>query len=88
MGVDEKPHTVSVPFQTQGHITPMTKLAKVLHSEGFHHTLFNTEYNHRLLIGSHGPNVVVGLSGFCFPTIPNGLPSSDADAHYRNDVLH
>jgi hypothetical protein len=39
MGVDEKPHVVCVPFQTQGHITPVTKLAKVLHSKGFHLTL-------------------------------------------------
>jgi hypothetical protein len=58
----------------------MTKLAKVLHSRGLHVTFVNTEYNHRRLIRSHGPDAVAGLSDFRFATIPDGLPPSDADA--------
>jgi hypothetical protein len=84
MGVDEKPHAVCVPFQTQGHITPVTKLAKVLHSKGFHLTLVNTEYNHRRLIGSHGPDVVAGLSASASNT--TGCPDAFA-IEIRLEVL-
>ncbi|KAL5207246.1 hypothetical protein ABZP36_031681 [Zizania latifolia] len=76
----EKPHAVCLPFPAQGHITPMMKLAKVLHSRGFHITFVSTEYNHRRLIRSRGPGAVAGLPGFRFATIPDGLPESDADA--------
>ncbi|KAM0913172.1 hypothetical protein ACQ4PT_012317 [Festuca glaucescens] len=77
---EEKPHAVCVPFPAQGHITPMMKLAKVLHSKGFHVTFVNTEYNHRRLIRCRGSDAVAGLSDFRFATIPDGLPPSDADA--------
>jgi UDP:flavonoid glycosyltransferase YjiC (YdhE family) len=80
MGADKKSHAVCVPFPAQGHITPMTKLAKILHSKGFHVTFVNTEYNHRRLIRSHGPEAVAGLLDFRFATIPDGLLLSDADA--------
>ncbi|XP_048542980.1 7-deoxyloganetin glucosyltransferase-like [Triticum urartu] len=76
----EKPHTVCLPFPTQGHITPMMKLAKLLHCKGFHITFVATEYNHRRLIRSRGPSAAAGLPGFAFATIPDGLPSSQADA--------
>ncbi|XP_047076126.1 7-deoxyloganetin glucosyltransferase-like isoform X2 [Lolium rigidum] len=84
---DEKPHAVCVPFPAQGHITPMMKLAKVLHSKGFHVTFVNTEYNHRRLIRSRGSGAVAGLSGFRFATIPDGLPPSDADATQDQEAL-
>ena len=79
---DEKPpHVVCVPFPAQGHVTPMMKLAKILHRKGFHVTFVNTEYNHRRLVRSRGPTAVAGLSDFRFATIPDGLPPSDvADA--------
>uniref|UniRef100_A0A0D9VHH5 Glycosyltransferase N-terminal domain-containing protein n=1 Tax=Leersia perrieri TaxID=77586 RepID=A0A0D9VHH5_9ORYZ len=76
----EKPHAVCLPFPAQGHVTPMMKLAKVLHCKGFHVTFVNTEYNHRRLIRSRGPGAVAGVPGFLFATIPDGLPPSDADA--------
>ncbi|KAF7092705.1 hypothetical protein CFC21_095163 [Triticum aestivum] len=76
----EKPHAVCLPFPTQGHITPMMKLAKLLHCKGFHITFVATEYNHRRLIRSRGPSAAAGLPGFAFATIPDGLPSSQADA--------
>ncbi|XBH93662.1 hypothetical protein VPH35_084557 [Triticum aestivum] len=76
----EKPHAVCLPFPAQGHITPMMKLAKVLHCRGFHVTFVSTEYNHRRLVRSRGPSAAAGLPGFVFATIPDGLPSSDADA--------
>uniref|UniRef100_A0A3B6MVI9 Glycosyltransferase n=1 Tax=Triticum aestivum TaxID=4565 RepID=A0A3B6MVI9_WHEAT len=75
----EKPHAVCLPFPAQGHITPMMKLAKVLRCRGFHVTFVSTEYNHRRLIRSRGPSAAAGLPGFVFATIPDGLPSSDAD---------
>ena len=76
----KKPHAVCLPFPAQGHITPMMKLAKVLYCKGFHITFVSTEYNHRRLIRSRGESAVAGLPGFRFATIPDGLPSSDADA--------
>ncbi|KAF8653045.1 hypothetical protein HU200_009012 [Digitaria exilis] len=76
----EKPHAVCVPFPAQGHVTPMMKLAKILHTRGFHVTFVNSEYNHRRLVRSRGPSAVAGLPGFRFATIPDGLPESDADA--------
>ncbi|KAM0889200.1 hypothetical protein ACQ4PT_027858 [Festuca glaucescens] len=76
----EKPHAVCLPFPTQGHITPMMKLAKVLHCKGFHITFVSTEYNHRRLIRSRGASAAEGVPGFRFAAIPEGLPSSDADA--------
>ncbi|CAK9139144.1 unnamed protein product [Ilex paraguariensis] len=74
------PHAVCIPFPAQGHINPMFKLAKLLHHRGFHITFVNTEYNHRRLLKSRGPNALAGLPSFRFETIPDGLPPSDADA--------
>ena len=79
-GHGQKPHAVCVPFPAQGHITPMLKLAKILHARGFRVTFVNTEYNHRRLVRSRGAAAVAGLAGFRFATIPDGLPESDADA--------
>ncbi|CAN6278980.1 unnamed protein product [Urochloa humidicola] len=76
----EKPHAVCLPFPAQGHITPMLKLAKVLHGRGFDVTFVNTEYNHRRLVRSRGAAALAGLPGFRFAAIPDGLPGPDADA--------
>ncbi|XP_059287946.1 7-deoxyloganetin glucosyltransferase-like [Lycium ferocissimum] len=75
-----KPHAVCVPYPAQGHINPMVKLAKILHHKGFHITFVNTEFNHRRLLKSRGPNALDGFSSFRFETIPDGLPPCDADA--------
>ncbi|KAF7005795.1 hypothetical protein CFC21_020895 [Triticum aestivum] len=58
----------------------MMKLAKVLHRKGFHITFVNTEYNQRRLIRSRGPDAIAGLPDFCFATILDDMPLSDADA--------
>ncbi|KAH0734191.1 hypothetical protein KY285_009898 [Solanum tuberosum] len=58
----------------------MLKLAKILHHKGFHITFVNTEFNHRRLLKSRGPHSLDGLSSFRFETIPDGLPTCDADA--------
>ncbi|XP_038719566.1 linamarin synthase 2-like [Tripterygium wilfordii] len=76
----KKSHVVCLPFPAQGHISPMMQLAKLLYSRGFHITFVNTEFNHRRLIRSGGPDTVAGLPGFRFETIPDGLPESDRDA--------
>ncbi|KAH7569733.1 hypothetical protein ACOSP7_013396 [Xanthoceras sorbifolium] len=69
-----KPHAVCIPYPAQGHINPMLKVAKLLHSKGFHITFVNTEYNHKRLLKSRGPNSLDGLPNFEFETIPDGLP--------------
>ncbi|KAG9451453.1 hypothetical protein H6P81_011418 [Aristolochia fimbriata] len=75
----EKPHAVCIPYPAHGHVTPMLKLAKLLHFRGFHITFVNTEYNHRRLLRSRGASSVDGLEGFRFEAIPDGLPQSSAD---------
>ncbi|KAL4036682.1 hypothetical protein IC575_000246 [Cucumis melo] len=77
---NEKPHAVCFPFPAQGHITPMLNLAKLLHHRGFHITFVNTEYNHRRLLQSRGPDSLDGLPDFQFKTIPDGLPYSEASS--------
>lgn len=76
----QKPHAVCVPYPAQGHINPMLKLAKILHSRGFHITFVNNEYNHNRLLRSRGPAALDGLPSFRFETITDGLPPVDADA--------
>ncbi|KAL8100213.1 7-deoxyloganetin glucosyltransferase-like [Apium graveolens] len=76
----QKPHAVCIPFPAQGHINPMLKLAMLLHHKGFHITFVNTEFNHNRLLKSRGPKSLDGLPGFCFETIPDGLPPSDENA--------
>jgi hypothetical protein len=76
----KRPHAVCLPCPEQGHITPMLKLTKLLHARGFHITFVNTEFNHRRLLRSRGPDALNGVPGFHFAAIPDGLPPSDADA--------
>ncbi|XP_021803134.1 7-deoxyloganetin glucosyltransferase-like [Prunus avium] len=79
-GLIEKPHAVCIPFPAQGHINPMLKLAKLLHYKGFHITFVNTEFNHKRLLKSRGPNSLDGFPSFRFETIADGLPPTDANA--------
>jgi hypothetical protein len=64
----------------------MMHLAKLLHSRGFHITFVNTEFNHRRLIRSRGPDSVEGLPDFRFETIPDGLPLPPSDFDATQDV--
>ncbi|XP_021817337.1 7-deoxyloganetin glucosyltransferase-like [Prunus avium] len=80
IGLTKKPHAVCIPYPAQGHITPMLQLTKLLHYKGFHITFVNTEFNHRRLLKSRGPNSLDGLPSFRFETIPDGLPPTDANA--------
>ncbi|XP_074263061.1 7-deoxyloganetin glucosyltransferase-like [Silene latifolia] len=81
----EKPHAICIPCPGQGHITPMLKLAKILHSKGFHITFVHTEYNRNRFLRSNGPNALDGLPSFRFEAIPDGLPLTEADS--TQDVL-
>ncbi|MED6133943.1 hypothetical protein PIB30_032876 [Stylosanthes scabra] len=77
----KKPHVVMVPFPSQGHINPFLKLAKILHTKGFHITFVNTEFNHMRLLKSRGSNALNVIPSFNFETIPDGLPPpSNMDA--------
>ncbi|CAL8104680.1 unnamed protein product [Prunus armeniaca] len=78
IGLAEKPHAVCIPFPAQGHINPMLKVAKLLHYKGFHITFVNTEFNHKRLLKSRGPNSLDGLPSFRFENIPDGLPPTNA----------
>ncbi|KAG9144367.1 hypothetical protein Leryth_025073 [Lithospermum erythrorhizon] len=73
----KKPHAVCIPYPAQGHINPFLKLAKILHCRGFHITYVNTEYNHKRLLRTRGPNSLDGLLDFRFEAIPDGLESSE-----------
>ncbi|KAI3915624.1 hypothetical protein MKX01_015449 [Papaver californicum] len=73
-------HAVCIPYPAQGHISPMLKLAKLLHNKGIHITFVNTEFHHKRLIKSRGIESVQGLPDFQFHTIPDGLPPTDADS--------
>uniref|UniRef100_A0A6N2KTD7 Anthocyanidin 3-O-glucosyltransferase n=1 Tax=Salix viminalis TaxID=40686 RepID=A0A6N2KTD7_SALVM len=64
----------------KGHIKTMLKFAKLLHYKGLHVTFVNTEFNHKRLLRSRGPDALDDLPGFHFRTIPDGLPPSDIDA--------
>ncbi|KAL6269713.1 hypothetical protein ACE6H2_026624 [Prunus campanulata] len=77
--VSKGPHAVCLPFPAQGHISPMMKLAKLLHHRGFHITFVNSEYNHKRLLKSRGPSALHVSQDFCFEAIPDGLPPTDAD---------
>jgi len=78
--MDQKPHVVLVPFPAQGHVNPFMQLAKLLRCNGFYITFVNTEFNHKRLIKSLGPDFVNGLPDFQFETILDGLPPCDKDA--------
>ena len=82
-----KPHAVCVPVPVQGHLKAMLKLAKLLHHKGFHITIINTEFNHRRLLKSLGPNSLDGLPDFRFETIPDSLPDSNEDATQDLNLL-
>ncbi|XP_057452451.1 linamarin synthase 2-like [Lotus japonicus] len=75
-----KPHAVCVPYPAQGHVNPFMQLTKLLRCMGFHITFVNTEYNHKRLAKSLGPEFVKGLPDFRFETIPDGLPPPEKDA--------
>jgi len=77
---DHKPHAVCLPSPYQSHIKSMLKLAKLLHHKGFHITFVNTEFNHKRLLKSRGPDSLKGLPDFRFESIPDGLPPSDENA--------
>jgi len=83
---DKKPHAVLIPYPVQGHINPLLKLAKLLHLRGFHITYVNTEYNHKRLLKSRGPNAFDDFIDFSFETIPDGLPPTDGDGDVSQDI--
>ncbi|XP_073110230.1 7-deoxyloganetin glucosyltransferase-like [Elaeis guineensis] len=78
--IPEKPHAVCIPYPAQGHITPMLKLAKLLHYHGFYITFVNTHFNHNRLLRSGAISSLDSLPDFRFESIPDGLPPTDEDA--------
>lgn len=82
----QKPHAVCLPFPAQGHISPLLKLAILLHHRGFHITFVNTEYNHRRLLKARGPKSLDGFSDFQFKAIPDGLSTTLDDNNATQDI--
>ncbi|ONK60670.1 uncharacterized protein A4U43_C08F21300 [Asparagus officinalis] len=68
-----RPHAVCMPYPAQGHIHATLKLARLLHSKGFHITFVHTESNYNRIL-SAGDNDIGGLDDFRFETIPDGVP--------------
>ncbi|VVA95721.1 unnamed protein product [Arabis nemorensis] len=85
VSTSRKRHAVCIPYPAQGHINPMLKLAKLLHSRGFHVTFVNTDYNHHRILRSHGSHALEGHRSFRFETIPDGLPWTDVED--KQDML-
>jgi hypothetical protein len=73
----DKPHAVCIPSPAQSHIKSMLKLSKLLHYKVFHITFVNTEFNHKRLLKSRGPDAMNGLPDFRFESIPDALPPSN-----------
>ncbi|KAG8368652.1 hypothetical protein BUALT_Bualt15G0067800 [Buddleja alternifolia] len=67
----QKPHAVCIPLPAQGHINPMLKLAKLLHSKGFYITFVHTEFNYDKLFNSKNPSEI---ENFQFEKVSDGLP--------------
>ncbi|XP_004489451.1 7-deoxyloganetin glucosyltransferase [Cicer arietinum] len=84
---DKKPHVLLIPYPAQGHINPLLKLAKILHFKGFHITFVNTEYNHKRLVESKGPNSLDGFTDFNFETIPDGFTPMEGDDDVSQKIL-
>lgn len=82
----QQPHAVCLPFPAQGHISPMLKLAILLHHRGFHITFVNTEYNHRRLLKARGPKSLDGFPDFQFKSIPDGLSTPTDDNNSTQDI--
>ncbi|KAM0936938.1 putative 7-deoxyloganetin glucosyltransferase [Dioscorea sansibarensis] len=80
-----KPHAVCMPCIGLGHLNPMLKLAKLLHSShGFHITFVLTE-----LVNKNGHNTASSLHSlpdFQFITIQDGLNATTGPDHHVPDV--
>ncbi|KAK9050827.1 hypothetical protein SSX86_030201 [Deinandra increscens subsp. villosa] len=84
---EKKPHALCIPAPAQGHINPMLKLAKILHSKGFLITFVNTEFNHQRLVRSRGPEAVHNIPvGVCANLNPIFFLFTDP-SYLRNGYL-
>ncbi|KAL7227348.1 hypothetical protein ACSBR1_022236 [Camellia fascicularis] len=90
----EEIHVLMVAFSSQGHINPMLRLAKRLHSKGLHVTLATTEIaRHRMLTSSSATTTAVAansIDGISLAFFSDGL-SLDYDRktnldHYMDSL--
>lgn len=77
-----KPHAVCMPLPAQGHIKAMLKLAKLLHSNGFHITFVHTEAIYNYILTSSTPDALDGPDDFRFETLPNGQTDVDISSFF------
>lgn len=90
MSPTAKPHAVLIPFPANSHIKAMLKMARLLHSRGFHITFVNTDFNHTHMLETGGR---VQRPGFRFVPLLDGLsPEASQDMAYvcacvRRDFL-
>ena len=51
-----KPHAVLIPWPAQGQVSPLMRIARLLHSRGFDITFVHTEFNYNRLVRSREPD--------------------------------
>ncbi|KAL8097569.1 hypothetical protein AgCh_030626 [Apium graveolens] len=88
IAIQKKPitHVVCMPYPAQGHVTPMLKLAKLLHNRGFYITFVHTHFNYNRLLKSGGLNSLSAKPNFRFETIPDGLPPPENPDATQNTI--
>ncbi|KAK1327186.1 UDP-glycosyltransferase 85A1 [Acorus calamus] len=76
-----------MPFPAQGHMNPLLKLAKLLHSKGFFITFIHTALYHRRLLRSS--SCVSSSASFRFVTIDDGVSEDESThtLHYVQDCM-
>ncbi|XP_030543912.1 UDP-glycosyltransferase 82A1 [Rhodamnia argentea] len=70
-----RPKVILVPYPAQGHVTPMLKLASILHSHGFDPVLVTPESIHRRI--SHHAVDRATAEAIAFVPIPDGSGADD-----------
>ncbi|XP_023531178.1 7-deoxyloganetin glucosyltransferase-like [Cucurbita pepo subsp. pepo] len=86
MMMSDKPHAVCIPVPVLSHVKAMLSVAKLLHQRGFFITFVITDYVHKRIIKSRGPNSLDAILNFQFKTIADGIMPEDADIEAPQDL--
>ena len=86
MMTSDKPHAVCIPVPLLSHVMAMLNVAKLLHQRGFFITFVITDYVHKRIIKSRGPNSLDAILNFQFKTIADGIMPEDADIEAPQDL--
>ncbi|XP_023531176.1 7-deoxyloganetin glucosyltransferase-like isoform X1 [Cucurbita pepo subsp. pepo] len=86
MMTSDKPHAVCIPVPLLSHVMAMLNVAKLLHQRGFFITFVITDYVHKRIIKSRGPNSLDGILNFQFKTIADGIMAQGTDIEAPQDM--